>query len=503
MQAEACGPRHCRSSEVCVLNNDAPPYIMTRLSVLFFLQFFIWGAWYLTGFRYMIAHEMSYNAFWLYTASPLGAIIAPFFLGLCVDRFFNAEKVLAACFMVGGAIMWCLPWIGDMAGTAVMQTTAEGKQDVAYYTLTLAGLTMPKSSWFNFGIFAHMLCYMPTLALTAALAFRHLPRGNEQYPLVRLWGTFGWIAGGFVLATLFTTQGADGKLIEAGEKAVQFQLAAVASIAVGIFCLTLPKTPAPKKGQPFAWRELFFVDAWKEWRNPAFATYLVCAFLVCIPLSAYYAYLGNQMGAMSLSHASIWGNVGTWLEAGMLFLMPWFIRKLGIKKMIMCGILAWVVRYLLFTWAASQGAVPAPFLADGAVNPAYPGIVLGGFPIPMAHLGFLVFLLGVALHGISYDFFFITGQVYVDKVTSPEIRGQAQAMNLFFTYGLGLYLGAIVAGKLEMIAFVDANGHAVGTATSESLPYWSGMWLPLAGIATVVLIIFTVAFRYREEPKST
>ena len=482
-----------------------PPFILARLSVLFFLQFFIWGAWYLTGFRYMIAHEMAYNAFWLYTASPLGAIVAPFFLGLCVDRFFNAEKVLAACFITGGAIMWCLPWIGDMAGAAVMQAALSGGAgagggvpEVAYYTLTLAGVTMPKSSWFNLGIFAHMLCFMPTLALTAALAFRHLPRGNEQYPLVRLWGTLGWIAGGLVLAFGFTAIGADGKAVEAGEGPVQFHLAALASIAVGLFCLTLPKTPAPKKGQPFAWRELFFVDAWAEWRNPAFATYLVCAFLVCIPLSAYYAYLGNQMGAMALSHASVWGNVGTWLEAGMLFLMPFFIRRLGIKRMIACGILAWVVRYMLFTWAAAQGAVPAPFLADGIVNPAYPGVVLGGFPIPFAHIGFLVFLLGVALHGISYDFFFITGQVYVDKVTPASIRGQAQAMNLFFTYGLGLYVGAIVAGNLAGRAFTDDKGQSVVASATASLPYWSQLWLPLAGFAAVVLVVFWFAFRYRE-----
>jgi hypothetical protein len=174
----------------------ATPFIQSRLSILFFFQFFIWGAWYLTGYRYMIAHEMSYNAFWLYTASPLGAILAPFFLGLCVDRFFNAEKVLAACFILGGAIMWCLPWIGDMPGTPVMAVNANGVEEVAYFTLHIAGMTMAKSTWFNLGIFVHMLCYMPTLALTAALACRHLPRGNDQFPLVRLWGTWGWIFGG-------------------------------------------------------------------------------------------------------------------------------------------------------------------------------------------------------------------------------------------------------------------------------------------------------------------
>lgn len=477
------------------------PYILTRLSVLFFLQFFIWGSWYLTGYRYMIANEMDYNAFWLYTASPLGAIIAPFFLGLIVDRFFNAEKVLAVCFILGGAIMWCLPWIGDMKGTAVMQANATtGAQEVAYYALTLGGITQPKSSWFNLGIFAHMLCYMPTLALTAALAFRHLPRGNEQFPLVRLWGTFGWIAAGLVLAFGFTTV-VDGKTIEAGQGAIQFRLAAIASFIVGIFCLTLPATPAPKKGQPFVWRELFFVDAWKEWRSPAFAIYMVSACLICIPLSAYYMFMTSELGAMNVAYASVWGNVGTWLEAGMLFLMPWFIRKLGIKKMIAFGILAWVVRYALFSWSVSAGLVPDPFLADGAVNPAYPGVVIGGFPVPFAHLGFLIFLLGVALHGISYDFFFITGQVYVDKVTSPEIRGQAQAMNLFFTYGLGLYVGAIAAGWLKDLAFTDAKGVAVVPGTAASLPYWPHLWLPLAGFAALVLVVFWFAFRYREKER--
>ncbi len=475
------------------------PLIHARLSLLFFLQYFIWGAWYLTGFRYMIAHEMSYNAFWLYTASPLGAIIAPFFLGLCVDRFFNAEKVLAACFTVGGAIMWFLPWIGDQAGTAVMQPgAAGGAPELAYYTLTLAGFTLPKSTWFNLGIFAHMLCYMPTLALTAALAFRHLPRGNEQFPLVRLWGTFGWITGGLVLGLGFTTI-VDGKTIEAGESAIQFRLAAIASLAVGMFCLSLPKTPAPRRGQPFAWRELFFLDAWKEWRNPAFATYLVCALLICIPLSAYYVYLSSQMGAMNLTHASVWGNVGTWLEAGMLFLMPFFIRRIGIKRMIALGILAWVVRYGLFSWSVSSGIVPEPFLADHSVNPAYPGVVVAGFPIPFMHVGFLLFLLGVALHGISYDFFFITGQVYVDKVTPPEIRGQAQAMNLFFTYGLGLYVGAIVAGTLAGHAFTDAKGQAIVASTPAALPNWPHLWLPLAGFAAIVLAVFWMTFSYREQ----
>ena len=430
------------------MTNAVPAFLQTRLSVLFFLQYFVWGAWYLTGSRYMLANEMSYNAYWLFTASPLGAIIAPFVLGLCVDRYFNTERVLAVCFLIGGAIMWCLPWIGGQPGTVVMVVdAATGASSVAYYSLTIGGITLAKSTWFNLAVLAHMLCYMPTLALSAALAFRHLPQSNERFPLVRLWGTFGWIAGGLVLGLGFTTV-VDGRTIEAGESAVQFQLSGLAALAAGVFCLTLPRTPAPRRGQPFAWRDLLFLDAWREWRSPAFATYMVCAFLICIPLSAYYMYLTVQLGALNVGFASVWGNLGTWLEAGMLFLMPFFIRRLGIKRLIAIGILAWIVRYALFSWSASLGAVADPFLSDHSVNPAYPGIVIAGFPIPLFHVGFMLYLLGVALHGISYDFFFVTGQIYVDRVTPPEIRGQAQAMNVFFTYGLGLYVGAIVAGTL-------------------------------------------------------
>ncbi len=476
---------------------EPAPKIMFRLSVLFFLQFFIWGSWYLTGFRYMIAHEMANDAFWMYTAGPMGAIFAPFILGLCVDRFFNAERVLALSFITGGIVMWFLPVIGDMAGVAV--NGDDGK--VAYYSLTLMGITMAKSSWFNLGIFLHMLCFMPTLGLTAALAFRHLPKGTEQFPLVRLWGTFGWIAAGLVLGFGFTAN-IDGKLVEAGELPIQFQLAALAAITVGVYCFTLPKTPAPKKGQPFEWRELLFVDAWREWRNPAFAAYIICAFLICIPLAAYYVYLGNLVGALGLTHASVWGNIGTWLEAGMLFLMPLFIRRLGIKRMIALGILAWIVRYLLFTWAAAEGAVPPTLLPDGSVDPNYPGMVIGNFAMPFFDLGFLIFVGGVLLHGISYDFFFVTGQVYVDKVTSPQIRGQAQAMNIFFTQGLGLFVGALAANEIAKMAFVDDKGAGVNPASVESLSYWAHFWVPLAIFASVVLVIFWFVFRYKEDSQN-
>jgi hypothetical protein len=270
------------------------------------------------------------------------------------------------------------------------------------------------------------------------------------------------------------------------------------SLALGLFCLTLPRTPPPKRGQPFSLSDLLFIDAWSEMRNVPFAVYTICSFLICVPLAAYYANLQNQLGAMNLTHASIWANVGTWLEAGMLFLMPLFLRRLGIKRMIAVAVLAWVLRYALFSWSAGAGALPDPFLAGGGVNPAYPGVIVLGMPVPYLHVGFLLMLAGVILHGLCYDFLFVTGQVFVDRVTSPQNRGQAQAMNIFFTQGLGLYVGALVAGWLSVSAFTDAAGHAISPTAPESLAYWPRLWWPLAGLAAGVLVIFWVTFRYRE-----
>jgi hypothetical protein len=295
--------------------------------------------------------------------------------------------------------------------------------------------------------------------------------------------------------------GDGGRLIEAGETEMQFILSAAAALILGVFCLTLPRTPPPKRGQPFSFSELLFLDAWKEMRNIPFAVYTISSFLICVPLAAYYANLQNQLGAMNLTHATIWANVGTWLEAGMLFLMPMFLRRLGIKRMIGVAVLAWVLRYALFSWSAAYGALPSPFLADGGLNPAYPGIVVLGMPVPYLDIGFLLMLAGVALHGLCYDFLFVTGQVFVDRVTAPQIRGQAQAMNIFFTQGLGLYVGALVAGWLSVSAFTDAHGQAVAATTAAALPYWPRLWWPLAGMAAGVLVVFWVTFRYQEPPQ--
>ena len=429
--------------------------VMPKLSILMFIQFFIWGTWYLSVSLFMYDNEMGDVRYYAYTAGPLGAIIAPFFTGLIADRFFNTEKVLAFLFLLGGAFMLLLPVVGGLDGTAI----ATQGDLVTGMQVDFLGRSWVKGELFNWIILAHMLCYMPTLGLTASLSFHHMPKGSTQFPMVRLWGTIGWIVAGFTIAFALRTTDAAGEVLKGELRPEQFQLGGIASILLGFFCFTLPKTPAPKKGQAVDWGTLFLVDAWKQLLRPSFAIFMIGSFLVCIPLAAYYASLQQQMEAMGFSNIAAWKNVGTFLEAGMMFLMPFFFRRLGVRWMIIIGIAAWALRYVLF----SMGASPDGFW-----------LVVGG----------------IALHGFCYDFFFVTGQVYADQATSADVRGQVQSMLIFFTQGLGLFFGALAANNLAGRAFGD-----VPSNTAASLPMWPDFWNPLAWFAAGLVVLFILFFR--------
>jgi len=441
--------------------------LYARLSTMMFLQFFIWGAWYLSVSMYMYAHGMGQVRYYAYTAGPIAAVLAPFITGMIADRFFNTERVLGVLFLIAGAFMLLLPVVGAMQGEPIAFQESDGQRIVVAETVRVFGMNVTKGNLFNAIIVGHMLCYMPTLGLTASISFAHLAKGDQQFPLVRLWGTIGWIVAGFILAFGFT-QMVDGKAVEAGTRAVQFYLGGWASVLLGLYAFSLPRTPPPKKGKSINVRDLLFLDAWEQFRSPSFAVFMGCSFLVCIPLAAYYASLQQQMMAMGMTRITAWKNVGTFFEAGMLFAMPFFFRKFGIKRVLMIGISAWVIRYIFFALGA---------------NTTMAGMVL--------------VILGVALHGICYDFFFVSGQVYVDMSTPGNVRGQCQGMNIFFTQGVGMLVGNFVAQAIERRTFG-------GTASiaPESLPMWPKLWLPLAAIAFVVLLIFLFAFRPTAAPKA-
>jgi len=397
----------------------------SRLSVMMFLQFFVWGAWYTTVAVYMTAHGMADLTHWPYTVNPIAAIAAPFFLGLIADRYFATEKVLGVLHLLGGVFMLAAPQV----------------------------VTNP--TVFILVLLAYNLCYMPTLGLSNALAFHHIQDQEKQFPLIRVFGTVGWIVAGlfisFVLGRFVT-----GELAE--QSPLPLYTTGIASLLLGLYSFTLPHTPPRAAGQPATFGSIVGVDAFRRLGSGPFYIFLLSAFLICIPLAAYYNFAQLFVVAAGFERVAATLTIGQVSEAGFLVLMPLFFRRLGVKWMLLVGMLAWVARYALFAMAAPDAVT-------------------------------WMILLGIALHGICYDFFFVTGQIYVDKKSTPEIRGQAQGLLVLVTYGVGMLIGAQVGGRVF--------NRFLGDADALTLDQWQSFWYLPAAFAAAVALFFALTFRDR------
>lgn len=396
-----------------------------RLSAMMFFQFFIWGAWYTSVAFYMANSGMGDLTHWPFTVNPVAAIVAPFFLGLIADRFFATEKVLAALHIAGGVVMFVTPQF-------------EGNPTA-----------------FIIALLVYNLCYMPTLGLANALAFHHIQDQEKQFPRIRVFGTIGWIVAGLFVSYAL------GRVLGVQAEATPWPLytAGVASIILGLYSLTLPHTPPSGKGERVSLRSIAGLDAFKALGSKPFYIFLFSSFLICIPLAAYYNFTQLYLGSAGFKNIAGTQTIGQMSEVVFMLLMPLFFVRLGVKKMLLIGMGAWVLRYALF-------AIGAP---DAVM---------------------WMILIGIALHGICYDFFFVTGQIYVDKKSNEKIRGQAQGMLVLVTYGVGMLIGAQIAGTVY--------NSFLGGADVLSLDKWQSFWWLPAGFALVVLIFFGLTFSDRK-----
>ena len=357
--------------------------IALRLSIMMFIQFFLWGAWYVTAPLYLGRLGFDGPDFgWTYSVGPIAGMISPFFVGMIADRFFSTERVLGTLHLLGAAAMY--------GAIQVMQ-----------------GSETPSPIIINLLFFAHMLCYFPTLALTNTLALHTMTNPEKQFPLIRVFGTIGWIAAGQLVS--FYAWDAEINM---------FYVAAVSGVVLGLYSFTLPHTPPPSAGKKVSLREVFGLDALVMLKNPSFLTFMVASFLVCIPLAFYYQMAGKFVDAAGFADQASTMSYGQMSEIIFMLVMPFFFARLGVKWMLFAGMAAWVARYGLFAAGADEGVK-------------------------------WMVLVGIILHGICYDFFFVTGQIYTDKSAPPAIRGQAQGMLVLFTLGLGMFIGAQVAGQVE------------------------------------------------------
>ncbi len=379
--------------------------IPLRLSVMMFLQFFLWGVWYVTAYPFL--QNIGFNGTdigWTYSVGPIAGMISPIFVGMIADRFFSTERVLGVMHLLGGvAMLGAAAMLGDASREPFVMF---GQELFTFPKLAIS--EDPQPAWIiNLCFFAHMLCYFPTLALTNSLALQNMTNAEKQFPLIRVFGTIGWIVAGITLSW----QGWDASINF-------FFLAAITSFVLGLYSFTLPHTPPPAAGEKVTVSEVLGLKALVMFKRPAFVAFMICSFLICIPLAFYY-----QLAAVFVTNSGIASpafkmSFGQMSEIFFMLVMPLFFARLGVKWMLFIGMLAWVARYALFAMGADDTVV-------------------------------WMILAGIILHGVCYDFFFVTGQIYTDKAAPSKIRSQAQGLLVFCTLGMGMLIGAQTAGRVE------------------------------------------------------
>jgi nucleoside transporter len=394
------------------------PTIRIQLSVMMFLNFFVWGIWFVTMGTFLSKGGVNATGAEIgqaYGTQCLGAIIAPFIIGLIADRFFAAQKILGVLHIGGAALLYY-----------ISSQTAFG----SFYSLLLI----------------YMIIYMPTLALVNAIALNQVTDAEKQFSGIRMWGTIGWIAAGLIIGWMAW----EAKPETLG---ITYKVAAIVSLAFGVYSFFLPNTPPAKAGKNVSISQVLGLDALKILNDKNYLVFFIASILICIPLAFYYGSANQFLNEAGMQSAAAKMTMGQISETVFLFLMPFFFKRFGIKTMLLVGMLAWVLRYLLFAY--------------GDVDS-----------------GLWMLYLSIILHGICYDFFFVTGQIYTDQKAGEGVRSSAQGLITLATYGVGMYIGFYMAGL-----FTDKY------KISDTAHNWQTIWLMPCLFAAGISLMFFVFFK--------
>ena len=394
-----------------------------KLSFMMFLEFFIWGGWFVTLGTFL-SNNLSASGGEIgqaFSTQSWGAIIAPFIIGLIADRYFNAEKLLGVLHLIGAVLMYQLSNVESFN---------------MFYPYVLG----------------YMIAYMPTLALVNSVSFNQMDNPTKDFPHIRVWGTVGWIAAGWIISLGFQWDSLQN--IEGGALKNTFLMVAIASAVLGIFSFLLPATPpSNKKDKLTSISEMLGLDALDLLKDRNFIIFFISSILICIPLAFYYQNLSPFLAELQVEKSTAWASAGQISEVIFMLLLPLFFKKFGFKKTILVGMLAWVIRYVLFAYGDSSGL-------------------------------FIMLISGILLHGICYDFFFVSGQIYTDNKAGEKYKSSAQGLITLATYGVGMLVGFKIAGMITDKFLIEGGGHN-----------WESIWIYPAGFAIVVLIIFALFFK--------
>lgn len=392
--------------------------VRIQLSAMMFLNFFVWGIWFVTMGTYLTKGNIGATGGQTglaYGTQCLGAIIAPFIIGMIADRFFAAQKILGVLHLAGAGLLY---FISSQSSFG------------SFYSLLII----------------YMIIYMPTLALVNAISLKQINNAEKQFASIRVWGTIGWIVAGLIIGWMAWEK-------DPSSLGVTYKVAAVISAIFGVYCFFLPNTPPPKAGQNVGISEVLGLDALKILKNKNYLVFFIASILICIPLAFYYGQANQFLNEAGMKSAAAKMTLGQMSETLFLVLMPLFFARFGTKQMLLIGMIAWIARYVLFSYGDTGS-------------------------------GIWMLYAGIILHGICYDFFFVTGQIYTDNMAGPRVRSAAQGLITLATYGVGMYIGFFVAGK-----YVDS--HKVG----ESMHDWKAIWIFPALFAAGVALMFFVFFK--------
>ena len=392
--------------------------VRLKLSSMMFLNFFVWGIWFVTMGTYLIKGNIGATGEQTgaaYGTQCLGAIIAPFIIGLIADKFFAAQKILGVLHLAGAGVLY---FISSQTGFA------------SFYSLLLI----------------YMIIYMPTLALVNAISLKQVTNAEKEFSGIRMWGTIGWIAAGLIIGALAWEK-------DPASLSITYKVSAIISLLLGVGSFFLPHTPPPKAGQKVTVSEVLGLDAIKILKDKNYLVFFVASILICIPLAFYYGQANLYLNEVGMVGAAGKMTLGQVAETVFLFLMPFFFVRFGIKQMLLIGMIAWVLRYLLFAYGDNGG-------------------------------GLWMLYTGIILHGICYDFFFVTVQIYTDQKAGPHVRSSAQGLITLATYGLGMYIGFYMAGVI-----VDKYLLPDGTHN------WKAIWLIPCAFAAGISLLFVLLFK--------
>ena len=390
---------------------------------MMFLEFFIWGGWFVTLGTFL-GDNLSATGGEIaqaFSTQSWGAIIAPFIIGLIADRYFNAERILAVLHLSGAFLMYQMYGATDFS---------------AFYPYVLV----------------YMILYMPTLALVNSISFNQMKDPANEFSFVRVFGTIGWIVAGLTISYVFVWDSPEARA--EGLLKNTFLMVGIASAILGIFSFTLPKTPPRvSRHEKVSLSVLLGFDALKLLKDRNFLVFFISSILICIPLAFYYQNANPFLAEIGMENPTGKMTIGQVSEVLFMLLLPVFFKKFGFKKTILLGMLAWTVRYLLFAYGNA------------------------------GELAFML-LIGIALHGICYDFFFVSGQIYTDTKAGEKYKSSGQGLITLATYGLGMLIGFWIAGKVADTYLLEDGKHT-----------WETIWMYPSLFAAIVFVLFTLVFK--------